>query len=134
MIRFKAWNKDTCKMADVLAIDWNDEGKIISCHIKYEGEDKICKVYPDNEYGDSIELIRYTPHKDRNKKHICDGCILKKEGFWDIRIEYDKGAFWVRDLDSVRYNNLILNTLLSEFNLDGWVITGNIYLMKSTGN
>lgn len=44
------------------------------------------------------------------------------------RIEYDKGCLMVRDLDEVRYNNLILNVPICDFeSINDWKVIGNIY-------
>ncbi|HZJ98861.1 MAG TPA: YopX family protein [Tissierellaceae bacterium] len=70
---------------------------------------------------------QYTEFKDKNDKEIYDGHTLTRDGFWSIRIEYEDGCFWVRDLDPVRYANRILNRPVPEFNFANWEITGNIY-------
>jgi len=65
--------------------------------------------------------------KDRNKIDIYDGDILRRQGCWEIRIEYEDGAFWVRDLDRIRFINQIRNIVVSDFSFSDWEVYGNIY-------
>ena len=73
-IKFRAWDKRTKKMYEVVAIDWVD-GKIITAHLKRQGE--VRKVYPEEKYGDDIIFMQYTGESDKNKVEICTNDIIK---------------------------------------------------------
>lgn len=117
-IKFRAWDYNTNTMVYPYS-----ELEITFCF------DKVgLSVYHNNgQEMSSFELMQYTGLKDRNDKEIYEGDILFKDGYWSIRIEYDKGGFMVRDLDKIRYNNKCLNWNIGSFDLSGWEIIGNIY-------
>lgn len=75
-----------------------------------------------------VETIsQYTGFRDIYKNKIYEGDILSLDGFWSVRVEYENGSFMIRDLDKVRYNNLICNSHIGHFNISEWKIVGNIY-------
>ena len=77
-----------------------------------------------------LERYKYNPKLPSSLLdgvEMIEGDILAKECFWWIIVEFDKGSFMARDFDKTRYNNKILNKHLSDINLDGWRVIGNIY-------
>ncbi len=91
-------------------------------------------IKPKHPYSSKITYMLFTNLHDckRTEEHpegqeIYEGDILAQNGYWSVRIEYQKGVMWVRDLDKVRYNNLILNTPIVLFDFSGWEVVGNIF-------
>lgn len=106
--------------------------------IKFRAWDKekkyIFKIFDNSiedwylpRWKDRFEVMEFTGLKDKNDKEIYERDILRKEGCWDVRIEFENGVFWVRDADEVRYNNKILNTPIALFSIKEFEIVGNIY-------
>ncbi|MBO3326455.1 hypothetical protein JJB63_12730 [Clostridium perfringens] len=131
-LKFKIWDKEQKKF---LEINWEGED---TTHTK--GKANIC--YSDHVYVTlsgyvnedgwpyevDADILQYTGLKDKNGKEIYEGDVLERHGYWPIRIEYDKGCLMVRDLDEVRYNNLILNVPICNFeSINDWKVIGNIY-------
>jgi len=101
-------------------------GSCSSCYITITNGD-MYKVDPET-------VGQYTGCDDKDGTKIFEGDILAEESYWKIRVEYYKGMK-VLDLDSVRYNNKILNSHIEYFNLSDWKIIGNVHdnpeLLKS---
>lgn len=117
-IKFRAYVKASGVMREVLGLHYN--GKDL--WLKY-GEDKNIMATTEE-----VEIMQYTGLKDKNGKEIYEGDILAREFYWSLRVEFDKGSFMVRDLDEVRYNNLICNFHINLFNdIEEYEVVGNIY-------
>ena len=120
ILKFRAYEKSDNKMYKCI-VGNNDT----------EDDEFICPLIYVKQRGwvhsDTCIVMQYTGLKDCKGVEIYEGDILAKECFWWIIVEYDKGSFMARDFDKTRYNNKILNKHLSDCNLDGWRVIGNIY-------
>ena len=85
-----------------------------------EDENTAYKIDPDT-------LCQYTGLTDKNVKKIWENDILRRDGYWDIRIEFENGAFMVRNADKVQYINRVTCTPISTFNIKAYEVIGNIF-------
>lgn len=130
--KFKAWVKPVIEngeiiypgyMIDVTGIDFKRR-KIIY----FEPLDMLPMISRLEKMNfDEVELLLYTGKHDKNGNEVYDGSILRREGYWDVRIEFENGVFWVRDADRTRYVNKILNTPISDFAIEEFELIGNIW-------
>lgn len=112
-IEFRAWLKDEKKIIDVKAIDFDENGDVLSVNYpegkSYSGYDK-----------DNIELMQYTGLKDKNGVKIFEGDIAKNVLNNDIyEVIFTMGGF-----------ELLLNNIYAyPFHLitDNLEVIGNIY-------
>ena len=82
--------------------------------------------------GESYEVDpktvgQYTGQKDKNGEELYEGDILHRDCYGDVRIEFGKGVFWVRDADGVRYVNRCCNIPISYFPTEDYEKIGNIH-------
>ena len=88
-------------------------------------EENSCWVH-----SDTCIIMQYTGFKDIKGQEIYEGDILAHQDYWWVKIEYDNGAFMVRDAAKVRYNNRICNEYIGNFDISKWRVIGNIYENK----
>lgn len=116
-IKFRGWDSVNEVMLPVESINFRE--RYVSLN---EGDNSLTDTL------EMIELMQYIGLNDKDGKEIYEGDILERYGYWPIIIEYDKGCLMVRDLDEVRYNNLILNVPICNFeSINDWKVIGNIY-------
>lgn len=130
--KFKAWVKPVIEngeiiypgyMINVAGIDFKKR-KIIY----FEPLDMLPMIGRLEKMNfDEVELLLYTGKHDRNGNEVYDGSILRREGCWDVRIEFENGVFWVRDADRTRYVNKILNTPITDFAIEEFELIGNVW-------
>lgn len=53
--------------------------------------------------------------------------FLRRDGYWNIRIEFENGVFMVRNADKVRYINRVTCTSINTFNIKSYEVVGNIF-------
>ncbi|RJV72135.1 hypothetical protein DWY90_09970 [Coprococcus sp. AF27-8] len=85
-----------------------------------EREDKWIEIDIDT-------LCQHTGLTDKNDKKIWENDILRRDGYWDIRIEFENGVFMVRNTDKVQYINRVVYTPISIFDVNVYEVIGNIF-------
>ena len=76
---------------------------------------------------DPDTLCQFTGLTDKNGKKIWENDILRRDGYWDIRIEFENGVFMVRNADKVQYINRVTCTSINTFNIKSYEVVGNIF-------
>jgi len=72
MFNYKAKFEE--KIWDVVAMDWNSNNVLISCHLLLNGEVK--KVYPEKNYGDDVTLLKMSTRVDNQHNQLYEGVSL----------------------------------------------------------
>lgn len=120
-IKFRAWDN---KLNLMLATD--------SVSLCINGD--ICFLDTDGEWvadtENRITLLQYTGLKDKNGVEVYEGDILNSGACWGVRVEFENGTIWIKDLDKVRYSNEIICIPISKFGVNHWEVIGNIYENK----
>lgn len=136
---FKAKRKD---WKELLREQWWVEGYYIydyckNMHLILRNELSTClnAGSKPNRYDWTLEpheigpdtLCQYTGLTDKNGRKIWENDILRRDGYWDIRIEFENGAFMIKNADKVQYINRVVYTPISIFNINAYEVIGNIF-------
>lgn len=84
-------------------------------------------IAPEMYEIDPDTICQFTGLTDKNGKKIWENDILRRDGYWDIRIEFENGAFMVRNADKVQYINRVICTSISTFNIKVYEVIGDIF-------
>lgn len=72
-IKFKAWDKATRKVLEVINIDFSSMELLVIDHEEQEAREAVHGYY---------ELMEYTGFKDSNGTEIYEGYVVKYEGYF----------------------------------------------------
>jgi hypothetical protein len=92
-ILFKAFYDH--KTWQVVAIDWDDRGNIITAHLKRK--DEVRKVYPNDEFGDKVVFRQYTGENDAFDVKIFNGDIVKDKKGNCYQVHLDSGGVYLEN-------------------------------------
>lgn len=123
-IKYRAWLKEENKMVNVETIDFTDKS------MQYLEKNEIIDAYLLRRMiFEDVELMQYTGQKDKNRKEIYEGDILKYNFPYDGRIKHVNPVFHMTSQASYGvldiYGNAIPLYRISSNNY--FEVIGNIY-------
>lgn len=126
-ILFKAKRKDNGEWVEGYYLNIAKINRFICTgKIKLDGAVKGI-IAPEMYEIDPDTLCQYTGLTDVNGRKIWENDILRRDGYWDIRIEFENGVFMVRNADKVQYINRVICTSISTFNIKVYEVIGDIF-------
>ena len=118
-IKFRAWDKLSCKIREVAAINWV-EGIVMLWKVT----GSVRSTYY-TELEDGVELMQYTGLKDKNGKEIYEGDILRFQfSEWCI-----SPVYWTKERGWTVHGNITAweYSIGSDFSKSNLEVIGNIY-------
>jgi uncharacterized phage protein (TIGR01671 family) len=111
-IKFRAWEKSSQQMHEVVQIDFKN-WIAIPVPEQVDDEGGVNWILEQRRIAD-VELMQYTGLKDKNGKEVYEGDIMDFENGYITEIFWDRGGFRTHDL-------LVMS------DLSHGIIIGNIY-------
>lgn len=118
-VKYQAYDHDNKRMVDVKAIDWDENGNVVSINYPHG------KLYPDKEFGHRISLRQFTGLKDKQGIEAYQDDIYRPWGddrIYRIVWDNDNAGF---SLLQTNGNKWPCNMMMIPYSEGG--IIGNIY-------
>lgn len=117
-----------------------DNGEWVEGYLVYDNFDHEYRIVIALDYStgtcfqtmmaprvDTSTICQCTGLKDKNDKDIYEGDILRKSGYCDVRVEFERGQFCIKGADIVQYLNNTIYGSIRNFPVDEYEVIGNIF-------
>jgi uncharacterized phage protein (TIGR01671 family) len=125
-IKFRAWDKQSNKMFEVVGIDFND------LEVSYTTKGIVKGGKKEEDWNDliEVEIMQFTGLTDKNDKDIYEGDILESEYNGNHSVVFRDGAFCIKHVNEADWSRGCCKpwrgrNLSEQCNLEE--VIGNIY-------